>query len=84
MNEPRAVPPAFVPTLTEVVPVPVPSIDLLLQRLQSDLAAHLAQRLREQLPVWTEQWVQGLGPELADLAQTLLQASASVPTRENP
>jgi len=65
--------PASVPTLTEVVAVDELSVAGQLARLQADLAAHLAARLHEQVPLWAAQWVQGLDPQLKRLAQAMLQ-----------
>lgn len=49
-----------------------PQVDRLMQRLQADLANHLALRLQEQAPQWAAEWARGLGPELSDWARQVL------------
>lgn len=47
-------------------------VELLMQRLRDDLAAHLTLRLQEQVPLWAAEWVQGLGPDLRRWAELLV------------
>lgn len=83
MSPPLPPPPAHVPTLTDVVAAADVAVEQQLQRLQADLAAHLATRLHEQVPLWAAQWAQGLDPQLKRLAQAMLHPRA-MPAADRP
>ncbi len=57
----------------QVQPPTGQDLDGLMQRLQDDLAAHLALRLQQQAPQWAAEWARGLGPELEHWARHVLR-----------